>query len=184
MVTGSPYMSKPRATTESARLQSMLSSGIDRHPSGPSWISSPRVSSGLTRCPSSPWTFQVNTRSPTPSCGAASPAPGASTIVSVRSATSVRSSLSKSTTGTAGVRSTGSPKSRIGLMGKGLLLGWRRSGQSRRVLSNLPVASVVRRVAWQGRRGTRGGATSTRRRSAARVRASRRVAERGCSASS
>ena len=45
MVTGSPYMSKPRATTESARLQSMRSSGIDRQPSGPSWISSERVSS-------------------------------------------------------------------------------------------------------------------------------------------
>ena len=41
-------------------------------------------------------------------------APGVD-IVSVRSPTSVRSSLSKSTTGAAGVRSTGSPNSRIGV---------------------------------------------------------------------
>ena len=75
MITGSPYMSKPWATTESARLQSMLSPGIDRQPSGPSWISSDRVSCGLTRCPSSPSTCQVNTRSPTPICGAARPEP-------------------------------------------------------------------------------------------------------------
>ncbi len=40
----------------------------------------------------------MNTRSPTPICGAASPAPGASSIVSARSATSLRSSLSKSVT--------------------------------------------------------------------------------------
>ena len=39
MVTGSPCMSKPWATTESARRQSKVSSGIDRQPSGPSWIS-------------------------------------------------------------------------------------------------------------------------------------------------
>src|SRR6478752_7712809 len=38
-------------------------------------------------------------------------------MVSCRSRTSVRSSLSKSTTGSAGVRSTGSPKSRMGWTG-------------------------------------------------------------------
>ena len=38
----------------------------------------------------------------------------ASRIVSIRSLTSLRSSLSKSTTGSAGVRSTGSPKRRMG----------------------------------------------------------------------
>src|ERR1700712_3815682 len=129
-VTGSPYMSKPRATTDSARLHSMRSSGSDRQPSGPSWISSDKVSSGFTRWPSSPSTCQVKTRSPTPSWGAASPAPGASIIVSVRSATSVRSSLSKSTTGAAGVRSTGSPNNLIGLMDTRAPPGW-VGGQSR-----------------------------------------------------
>ncbi len=72
IVTGSPCMSKPRATTDSARRQSKASSGSDRQPSGPSWISSERSRSGLTRWPSSPSTYQVNTRSPTPICGAAS----------------------------------------------------------------------------------------------------------------
>ena len=36
-------MSKPVATTDSARLQSKVRSGIDRQPSGPSWISSGQV---------------------------------------------------------------------------------------------------------------------------------------------
>ena len=44
---------------------------------------------------------------------------GASSIVSNRSSTRVRSSLSKSITGSAGVRSTGSPNSRIGCTATG-----------------------------------------------------------------
>ena len=36
-------MSKPRATTDSARVQSKVSSGSDRQPSGPSWISADSV---------------------------------------------------------------------------------------------------------------------------------------------
>ena len=75
----------------------------------------PASTSGLTRWPNSPSTYQVNTRRPTPICGAASPAPPAATMVSVRSPTSWRSSVSKSTTGAAGVRSTGSPNSRMGV---------------------------------------------------------------------
>src|SRR4051794_10142311 len=75
----------------------------------------------------------VNTRSPTPICGAASPRPGAASIVSNRSATSVRSSLSKSTTGSAGVRSTGSPNRRIGCTATGLLLGSRDRARTPRV---------------------------------------------------
>ena len=59
----------------------------------------------------------VKTRRDTPICGAANPTPGASIMVSVRSATSVRNSLSKVSTGAAGVRSTGSPNSRIGCSG-------------------------------------------------------------------
>ena len=124
MTTGSPYMLKPFATTESARRQSKVRSGSDRQPSGPSCCSSDRSSDGLIRCPSSPSTCQVNTRSPTPICGAASPAPGACSIVSVRSWTSRRSSLSKSVTGTAGLRSTGSPNRRIGWMATKLLVGY------------------------------------------------------------
>src|SRR5229473_5130555 len=60
--------------------------------------------------------WKVNTRRLTPIWGAASPTPGASSMVSVRSLTSLRSSASKTLTGSAGVRSTGSLKSRIGLM--------------------------------------------------------------------
>ena len=57
---------------------------MDRQPSGASSVSSPTgVTSGLTRWPTSPSTNQVNTRSPTPSCGAASPAPPAANMVSV-----------------------------------------------------------------------------------------------------
>ena len=52
-------------------------------------------------------------------------APGAASIVSVRSATSRRSSLSKSATGTAGVRSTGSPNRRMGWTGTARLLAGR-----------------------------------------------------------
>ena len=52
--------------------------------------------------------------SDTPICGAARPTPGASSIVSVRSLTRVRISLSKVVTSSDFVRSTGSPNSRIG----------------------------------------------------------------------
>jgi hypothetical protein len=62
MVTGSPCMSKPLATTDSARRQSNDSSGIDRQPSGPNCSSSDRSSTGLTRWAVSPSTCQVNTR--------------------------------------------------------------------------------------------------------------------------
>ena len=65
--------------------------------------------------------ISVKTRKPTPSWGAASPAPGASSMVSVRSSTKRRSSLSKVVTGAAGVRSTGSPNSLISLTAIGLL---------------------------------------------------------------
>src|SRR3954449_579223 len=89
---------------------------MDRQPSGSIWSSSPiGVTSGLTRCPTSPSTYQVKTRRPTPICGAARPAPPAACIVSVRSATSCRSSRSKSTTGSALRRRTGSPIRRIGV---------------------------------------------------------------------
>ena len=54
----------------------MARPGIDRQPSSPSWVSSDRSSTGLTRWPTSPSTFQVKTRRPTPICGAARPAPG------------------------------------------------------------------------------------------------------------
>src|SRR4051812_36587952 len=61
-------------------------------------------------------------------------------MVSVRSATSRRSSLSKSVTGTAGVRSTGSPNSRMGWTAterlpcrrtadEGWRQGWRQGGR-------------------------------------------------------
>ena len=83
--TGSPCMSKPCATTCSARSQSKVRSGIDRQPSEPSCLSSESTRRGLTRWPTSPSTFQVKTRRPTPICGAARPAPGASSMVSVRS---------------------------------------------------------------------------------------------------
>src|SRR5262245_41905706 len=89
---------------------------MDRQPSWPSCSSSSgKLSTGFTRCPTTSSTSKTNTRRPTPICGAARPAPAASSNVSVRSATSVRSSLSKSTTGSAGERSTGSPNRRIGV---------------------------------------------------------------------
>src|SRR4051794_6637469 len=114
--TASPCMFQPVATTCRWRRQSQRKPGIDRQPSGASSVSSPTaVTSGLTRWPTEPSTYQVKTRRPTPSCGAASPAPPAANMVSVRSATRPRSSASKSTTGVAGVRSTGSPNSRIGV---------------------------------------------------------------------
>src|SRR4051812_28238381 len=86
---------------------------MDRQPSGPSCSSSSGNSStGLTRWPSTSSTSNVNTRRPTPICGAARPVPFCSRMVSRRSSTRRRSSLSKSTTGSAGVRKTGSPKIR------------------------------------------------------------------------
>src|SRR6266542_3209077 len=113
--TGSPWALNPRATTLSCRLVSTYTPGIDRQPSGPSCSSSSGNSStGLTRWPTTSSTSNANTRRPTPSCGAARPAPLWLCMVSMRSSTSWRSSLSKSTTGWAGLRSTGSPNRRIG----------------------------------------------------------------------
>ena len=114
MVTGSPCIEKPLATTLSARRQSIVNPGIERQPSAPSCVSSERSRTGFTRWPTSSSTCQVKTRSPTPIWGAARPAPGASSMVSVRSSTRRRSSLSKSTTSSARRRSTGSPNSRMG----------------------------------------------------------------------
>src|SRR6478735_7940274 len=53
-------------------------------------------------------------RRPTPTCGAARPTPGAASIVSNMSATSVRISSVMSSTGDAGACRTGSPMMRIG----------------------------------------------------------------------
>ena len=74
----------PRAWPAGCRRRSRGRTGS---PPRPPACSSDRSSEGLTRWPSSPSTYQVNTRSPTPICGAASPAPGASSMVSSRSLT-------------------------------------------------------------------------------------------------
>ena len=122
MVTGSPCMSTSRARPPRARAGSRRSGrAATGSPPGRPACSVDRVRSGLTRWPSSPSTYHVKTRRPTPICGAARPAPGASSMVSVRSATRVRSSLSKSTTSSALGRSTGSPNSRIGWIATELL---------------------------------------------------------------
>ena len=63
-------------------------------------------------CPSS----KVNTRSEMPTCGPASPTPGASYIVSSMSSRRVRRVRSNVVTGLAGSRSTGSPRMRIGMI--------------------------------------------------------------------
>ena len=92
-------------------------------------VSSDRSSAGLTRWPTSPSTCQVKTRSPTPICGAARPAPGASSMVSVRSSTSRRSSLSKSTTSTARLAQDGVAEQADGLDGHGRAESRRRPGE-------------------------------------------------------
>src|SRR5688500_13780353 len=51
-----------------------------------------------------------------PTCGAASPTPGASYMVSIMSSAIFRSAWSKGSTGRAGWRSTGSPSCRMGRM--------------------------------------------------------------------
>src|SRR5436190_3012623 len=61
-------------------------------------------------------------------------------MVSVRSLTSLRSSASKSRTGSAGVRSTGSPKRRMGLT---LTASFYRSGHLGRVKLNPDGAAVL-----------------------------------------
>src|SRR5689334_3408485 len=65
-------------------------------------------------------------------------------MVSVRSLTSLRSSASKSRTGSAGVRSTGSPKRRMGLT---LTASFYRSGHLGRVKLNPDGAAVLARAA-------------------------------------
>ena len=81
-------------------------------------------------------------------------APGASSIVAVRSATSVRSSLSKSTTTSAGVRSTGSPNSRMGwtVIGRTVPRWWCRSWVAREGCLVLTVSSLTFRTGPQLRR--------------------------------
>src|ERR1700750_2994482 len=71
-------------------------------------------------------------------------------MVSVRSLTSLRSSASKSRTGSAGVRSTGSPKRRMGLTLTSLFY---RSGHLGRVELNPDGAAVLARAADSLRRG-------------------------------
>src|SRR5690349_25072812 len=70
-------------------------------------------------------------------------------MVSVRSLTSLRSSASKSRTGSAGVRSTGSPKRRMGLT---LTPSVYRSGHLGRVELNPDGAAVLARAAGGLRR--------------------------------
>src|SRR5580704_1245962 len=65
-------------------------------------------------------------------------------MVSVRSLTSLRSSASKSRTGSAGVRSTGSPKRRMGLT---LTSSFYRSGHLGRVEPNPDGTAVLARAA-------------------------------------
>ena len=84
---------------------------------------------------------------PTPICGAASPAPGAASMVSVRSETSVRSSRSKSTTSRARCRSTGSPKSRIGWMATWVSLGGRGQTSAGAATSSSALPTVSRTAA-------------------------------------
>src|SRR6516164_9760552 len=73
-------------------------------------------------------------------------------MVSVRSLTSLRSSASKSRTGSAGVRSTGSPKRRMGLT---LTSPFYRSGHLGRVELN-PDGAAVLACAAGGLRGVQG----------------------------
>src|SRR3954452_2071491 len=69
---------------------------------------------GVTRCPMTPSMLYEKTRRPTPICGPASPArPGWSTVSS-RSRTTAARLSSNAFTSSAGVRSTGSPISRMG----------------------------------------------------------------------
>src|SRR5690242_9767972 len=112
---GLPLTSKPSATHHNARTVGAQMPGTDRHPSSPSWVSSDRsVITGLTMCPITPSMLYEKTRRLTPICGPASPArPGWSTVSS-RSRTSAARSLSNALTSSAGVRSTGSPISRMG----------------------------------------------------------------------
>jgi hypothetical protein len=100
IVTGSPYMSKPCATTDSAR-GSRSAAGDRQAALGPSW--SPRT--GRARVDQVPdLAVDVPGEHPQPDADLRrrEAGPGRSSIVSVRSSTSRRSSLSKSTTSIAG----------------------------------------------------------------------------------
>src|SRR5215210_3491704 len=64
---------------------------------------------------------EVNNRYDNPTWGPASPTPFAAYIVSVISSTRRRSARSKRSTGFDGSRSTGSPRTRIGIATRGIL---------------------------------------------------------------
>ena len=88
--------------------------GTDRHPSSNDHSPSVSRSSGLTRHLGPSPTSKTTTLREIPICGAASPTPGASYMVSSMSATRRWTVWSISTTGSAWARSTGSPNVRIG----------------------------------------------------------------------
>ncbi len=113
----SPSPPGSRASMRTAHGRSTTSSnpGMLRHPSGClSVCSLAQTTFGLTRATrfsgsSSRRRSTTSTRLETPTCGAARPIPSARYIVSNMSRTSPRSSSSKTSTGSASVRSTGSP---------------------------------------------------------------------------
>ena len=101
--TGSPCMLQPWRRRAGAGGSPSGSPGSTGSPRGRPRSRRRPGDVGVDQVADSPSTYQVKTRRPTPICGAARPAPPAACMVSVRSATSVRSSASKSTTGAAGV---------------------------------------------------------------------------------
>src|SRR6266545_2792153 len=116
--TGSPVRLCPVTWTPVARFVGAYGPRIDRQPS--SRISSPvsPLTVGFTRAraPVPSPSSNTNSRMDRPICGAASPTPGASYIVSIMSSTSRNRATSNCSTGFAGCRSTGSPSCRMGRM--------------------------------------------------------------------
>ena len=92
-------MFQPLATTPSARGVGKRMSGSDRQPLFLLLHLVSEIEVRIDQVPEFAIHVVREDPQPDPSCGAARPTPGASIIVSVRSCTSLRSCLSKSTTG-------------------------------------------------------------------------------------
>src|SRR5882762_4111661 len=110
-----PCRLSPFTTTASWRSTSPTQPGLLKQPSYPTWLPSALTIAGLTRPQiwfSSPFTTQ--TRSGTPIWFAARPAPGASSMVSVRSSSSLWIDTSTRATFFAFSRRTGCSNVRIG----------------------------------------------------------------------
>src|SRR5450756_463077 len=122
MRTSLPWRFRALTTTDSWRSTSPTQPGLLKHPSSPTWLPAALTMTGFTRPQiwfSSP--FTTHTRSATPIWLAASPAPGASSMVSTRSSRSRWMDVSTRGTFRAFWRRTGCSTVRSGRTTSGIL---------------------------------------------------------------